>query len=142
VLVALGVIVILTFIIIWLRKPNPVKERATLLHEARMKLAKLKEELPSLTSEDIATRASLIIRRYLEAAFKDPALFETNEELSLRPQALAKIHPDCRTPITDYLSHLSQLKYTPSETENTEPIITQAEDLLANIEINVSPAQI
>ena len=142
---ALGAITLLAvtiIITIWLRKPNHAKQRATMLDEARGRLKKLREEAPTLAPHDTATRASLIIRRYLEGAFKDPALFETNEEFTLRPKALSKIHPNCREQIKSYLTKLSQLKYTPSHSDETDVLIDEADDLLALIEINISPAEV
>jgi len=110
-----------------------------MLDKARSRLAILKTEAQKLAPEVTATRISLIIRRYLEAAFDEPALFETNEEFTLRPHALEKLHPDSREPVKDYLAKLSQLKYTPSHHEEANSLIDEAENLLANIEINVTP---
>ena len=138
---AASVLLIITLIIVWLRRPNHAKRRATLLDEARARLAKLKEQAPSMPPHTIAVQTSLVIRRYLEAAFNDPALFETNEELTLRPQALEKLHPDSREPTKDYLTRLSELKYAPSPETAAGKLIDDAEDLLANIEINVTPTK-
>jgi hypothetical protein len=102
-------------------------------------LEKLKTEASEHEPQTIATRISLIIRQYLEAAFDDPALFETNEEFTLRPHALAKLHPDSRKPVTDHLGVLSQLKYAPAvNVEHLSDLIDQAAGILANIEFNVS----
>lgn len=139
---AAAVLLIIALIITWLRKPNPAKRRATLLDEARARLAKIREEADGTTPQSIATKTSLVIRRYLEDAFNDPALFETNEELTLRPQALEKLHPDSREPTKNYLTSLSQLKYAPSQEIEAMKLIDEAEELLANIEINVSPTEV
>ena len=140
-LVATGVIAATILVILRLRHPHPNKQRANLLEETYARLAKLKKESPTLALEEIATKASLIIRRYLEIAFHDPALFETNEEFTLRPHALEKIHPDCREPITSYLTNLSQLKYAPSQSDRPQAIIDGAEDLLAQLELHVMPVK-
>lgn len=139
-LAGLAALLLISLAIYFLSKPSASRQRATLLDDARARLAKLKDEAPSLAPNVTATRISLIIRRYLEAAFRDPALFETNEEFSLRPRALEKLHPDSRQPVTDYLTKLSQLKYAPSNSPESEALIDQAEALIANIEINVEPA--
>ncbi|MBK1853514.1 hypothetical protein JO972_00930 [Verrucomicrobiaceae bacterium 5K15] len=138
-LVGIGVLMILALVAWLIFKPNPAKTRANLLDDARASLHKLKEESPKLPPHVTATRISLIIRRYLEAAFKDPALFETNEEFTLRHDALNKLHPDSREPVTAHLSQLSQLKYAPVHSAEPVQLIEEAEELLANIEINVSP---
>jgi len=138
-LVGLGVILGLGLIYYIFKKSTAAKQRATLLDNARAKLQKLREEAPDLPPQVTATRISLIIRRYLEAAFNETALFETNEEFTLRESALAQLHPDSRAPITDHLSTLSQLKYAPNTiTINSDTLITDAENILANIEINVN----
>ncbi|BDS08373.1 hypothetical protein NT6N_34130 [Oceaniferula spumae] len=127
-------------LVIWfLCRPNTAKQRATLLDKARADLNQLKEDAPKLAPQITATRISLIIRRYLEAAFQDPALFETNEEFTLRQRALEKLHPDSREPVTNHLTRLSQLKYTPANSSEPATLIDEAQELLANIEINVSP---
>lgn len=113
--------------------------RKTLLDRARERLDHLKSEADAEEPQTIATRISIIIRQYLEAAFDDPALFETNEEFSLRPHALEKLHPDSRKPVTDHLNELSQLKYVPStHTEHISDLIDQAGHILAHIELNIS----
>jgi len=138
-LAGLGVLMLIAIVIWFICKPSPAKKRANLLDEARARLSHLKEESPALAPHVTATRISLIIRRYLEAAFKDPALFETNEEFTLRPDALEKLHEDSRAPVTDHLTRLSQLKYAPVNSSEPADLIDEAEELLANIEINVSP---
>ena len=127
---------------VWSLRPNPAKQRATILEEARARLKKLREESSTLAPHVTATRTSMIIRRYLEAAFKDPALFETNEEFTLRPGALGKIHPSCRDQVKDYLTKLSELKYAPSYTEETDNLIDEADELLALIEVNIGTAKV
>ena len=137
-LVVLGSLLIIGSIFFFLRKPSSTKQLATYLDEARSKLAKLTKEAETLEPHIIATRISLIVRRYLEAAFKDTALFETNEEFTLRPHALEKLHPDSRELVKDYLKKLSNLKYTPSGIDDTSQLIHEAEGLFANIELHVT----
>jgi len=138
-LVGLGTLLGLGLIYYIFKKSTAAKQRATLLDNARARLQKLRKEAPDLPPQVTATRISLIIRRYLEAAFNETALFETNEEFTLRESALAQLHPDSRAPITDHLTTLSQLKYAPNTiTINPDTLITDAENILANIEINVN----
>ena len=120
------------------RKSRSTNRRTTLLDHARARLKKLREQSPDLPPNVTATRISLIIRQYLEAAFNDPALLETNEEFTLRESALAQLHPDSRYSVTQHLTTLSQLKYASTNTADTDKLITAAESIIANIEINVN----
>ena len=120
------------------RKSRSTKRQTTLLDHARAGLRKLREQSPNLPPHVTATKISLIIRQYLAAAFNDPALFETNEEFTLRESALAQLHPDSREPVTQHLTALSQLKYAPTGTTDVNNLITEAESIIANIEINVN----
>lgn len=83
----------------------------------------------------------MILRRYLADAFEDPAIFETNEEFILRESALNQLHPDSREPVSQFLTKISDIKYAPDTPNEDSTKITQlldqAEDLIANIEINV-----
>lgn len=139
-LLILGIILYFIF-----RKQSQVRQRRSLLEKARARLDKLKAELDTEQPEPqaVAIRISLILRQYLEAAFNDPALFETNEEFTLRPHALSKLHPDSRTPITEHLTQLSQLKYAPSDDHDSiSKLIDQAGEILGNIELNVTPVTV
>ncbi len=138
-IVGLLILLILTVLYLLLKKRSPSQQRKTLLDKARKKLEKLKSEAPGLPAATTATRISLIIRRYLEEAFDDTALFETNEEFTLRPHALERLHPDSRQPVTDYLVALSELKYSPTPDCDTSPLIDKANELLAHIELNPTP---
>ena len=137
-LVALATLLALALAYFIFRKSRSTKRRTTLLDHARVRLEKLRADAPNLPPHVTATRISLIIRQYLEAAFNDPALFETNEEFTLRESALAQLHPDSREPVTQHLTVLSQLKYAPTGTTDTDQLITEAESIIANIEINVN----
>ena len=140
-LAATGVLLIIVLVIFWLRRPNPTKSHATLLDEVRARLAEIREKAPTIPPHTIATQTSLVTRHYLKAAFQDPAIFETNEELTLRPSALERLHPDSREPVKGYLAKLSDLKYSPSPETDASELLDEAENLLANIEINVSPVK-
>jgi hypothetical protein len=136
-------VLVLTALYAIFRKRATSRHRETLLDSARARLQKLKTEAPELPPHAVAVRISLIIRQYLEAAFDDPALFETNEEFALRPHALARLHPDSRLPVADHLTELSQLKYSPhGETDHLTRLIDQAGEILANIELNVAPTDV
>ena len=117
------------------KKKTNQKKRRQLLETAVEALSALKAEIDSLKPQTSAVRISLIMRQYLEAAFEDPALFETDEELTLRPHALAQLQHDCRTAVIDHLHKLTQLKYV--EAGQQGPIlelIDQAIEVLHMIE--------
>ncbi len=140
-LVGCGVVILFIALYFIFKKRAPSKQRQTLLDKARARLEKLKTETTELPPHTMATRISLIIRQYLEAAFDDPALFETNEEFTLRPHALQQLHPDSREPVASHLTELSQIKYAPiDQANNVASLIDQAEEILTNIEFNVSSA--
>ena len=136
---ALSVAIVTTIII---KKIQQSKLQTTQLDEVRAQLDKLRNESENLPPHLIATRISLIIRRYLAIAFNDPALFETNEEFTLRKSALTQLSPESRTLISQHLTDLSQLKYAPHHSpDNNQQLIDKAESILANIEINVDDLQ-
>ena len=137
-LVITGLILIALILFLIFRKKTTVATHKTLLDKARERLEKLKSDDQPRQAQAIATRISLIIRQYLEAAFEDPALFETNEEFTLRPHALAMLHPDSRQPVTELLITLSQLKYTPHvSADRIDELIKQAGDVLSHIELHI-----
>jgi Tfp pilus assembly protein PilN len=137
VMVALSLVSFILFFI--LRKKAHAKPGQTLLEQARARLDKLKAESSILEPQTTAVSVSLIIRQYLEAVFKDPALFETNEEFTLRPNALEKLHPDCRQAVSKHLAALSELKYFPSaEHDHILDLINQAAHILTQIEQSVA----
>ncbi|NWK57617.1 DUF4381 family protein [Verrucomicrobiaceae bacterium N1E253] len=136
-LVILACIIFTGLLIQFIRQRKQHKLKATMLDRAREQLAKLREEAPNLPPHGVALHLSLILRRYLAAAFHDPALFETNEEFSLRDSALEQVHPDSREPVTLYLHELSQIKYIPESQADIPNLIDQADQLIASIEINV-----
>ena len=124
-------------VIVWLiiRRVGKAKTsaelRQELLEDATTALIALKTKVDSMSPQASAVHISLIIRQYLEAAFQDPALFETNEELTLRPEALEQLHPQCRTAVMDHLGELSQLKYVASsQQDHITELIDQTIELL------------
>lgn len=129
-----------------LRQKNAIRASRSLLEQAREQLESLRTETGKLQPQTMAVRISLIVRQYLEAAFADPALFETNEEFTLRPHALEKLHPDCRAPMVSHLNKLSSLKYSPSVTSkeiagHISGLIDEAADLLSRVEQSLSSPQ-
>ena len=140
-LVALGVLLLLLALWLIIRHKKSTSSRHTLLDEARAKLSELRSQSAKLSPEHIATKTSIIIRNYLETAFNDPAIFETNEEFTLRTNALKALHPDTKMQITHHLQQLSELKYEPhtdsaSANQRACSLIDEADKLLAHIELH------
>ncbi|MBT8043690.1 MAG: DUF4381 family protein [Verrucomicrobiae bacterium] len=137
--VAVGVILLAVIVYFIFRKKPERKRQKTLLDRARERLHNLKSEAQDLPHATIAVRISLILRQYLEAAFDDPALFETDQEFTLRPHALEMLPENSRRAVTTHLKNLSHLKYAPGqENEHATELIDEAGNVLANIELNVS----
>ena len=114
---------------------HDAKQRRKLLEDATDTLKALKGELSSLSPQESVVRISLIMREFLKAAFEDPALFETAEEFTLRPEALALLNEHCRTPVVDHLNQLSELKYQSTAQPDSVPsLIDETIALLHTIE--------
>lgn len=112
------------------------------IDSARDEIKNLRNMAEEMEPHTAATELSLIVRRYLAGAFSDPALFETNEEFTLRQTALDKIPAKSRDLVTQHLSELSQLKYSPatgtSISETVTQHIDQADELLSHIELHIN----
>lgn len=110
-----GILIAITVIglCIWLarrrRKADPMALRRAAYQEA---LAGL-DAVETTDPRDAAIRGSLVLRRYLSVAARDPALFETQEEFISRHDALAALKPDARAAACDHFARLATLKYGP-----------------------------
>ncbi len=83
------------------------------------------EKMNPQHARDAAVQASLILRKYLALAAKDPALFETNEEFISRHDALQALTEAARDASGIGFTRLASLKYaaeipdlSPSEVVN------------------------
>lgn len=124
-----------TLIYKFTRGENPEKKRQQLLHSANEALIALKNEGAKLAPQTLAVRISLILRQYFEAAFDDPSLFETDEELTLRADAMTKVDSKYRSQVIAHLHQLSELKYAHADQQNHfEELIDQALELLHIVE--------
>ena len=116
------------------RGKNAHRKRQRLLQSATEALLALKQKSGELAPQVLAVRISLIIRQYLEAVFNDPALFETDEELSLRPNAMTQVDAQYRSQVIDHLHLLSELKYMASgQQDHIAALFDQAIELLDNV---------
>ncbi len=87
---------------------NPFKE-------AQEKFQQLKAEVTNQPLSDIATRCSLVMRECLGAVFKEQALYETDEEIKLRPNSFSKAPEKLRPKLIEILEDLGMAKYAPSQ---------------------------
>jgi hypothetical protein len=78
-----------------------------------------------------ATQASLILRRYLSVAARDPALFETHEEFVSRSDSLKPLTPEARAASEVGFAALAAMKYAP-EIPSADPaaVVAEARKLL------------
>jgi len=85
-------------------------------------------------TRDAAVMSSLIVRKYLSAAAKDPALFETHEETISRHGALKDFSDAARVSAHDGFARLAALKYSPVDLEiSSETIVRESRQLLETL---------
>lgn len=146
-LVALGTLALLAVAyLVYKKLTTKLTQKQPSIQDARADLQELRENAPQMAPNSIATELSLITRRYLEATLADKALFETNEEFTLRPDALAELPTDLNIQVTGYLGELSQLKYAPSQpigqdsplSDSIHEHIHQASTLLSHVESHLT----
>lgn len=118
---AAAAVLIVISALVWLlksrkAKPDSLSIRNTAFSEAETALASAITE----TARDAAVRASLILRKYLSAAARDPALFETHEEFIGRRDSLQELTADARAAAEAGFIRLAALKYAP-ETPDALP---------------------
>ncbi len=75
------------------------------------------EALPAdkLNLKDMSIELSLIIRRFITGETDDPALFETQQELNQRMNALANLPKSCQQRCLQLLDQLASNKYAGSQ---------------------------
>lgn len=131
---AAALLVTILLLIVFRRRQkaaDPNAARAEAFKKADRALAGAK---PSGTRE-AATIASLVLRRYLAEAARDPALFETQEEFVARHGALASFSPEARESAATGFRKLAAMKYG-SEQPVGEPaaVLTDARALLTTLD--------
>lgn len=107
-----AVLVILALVFLLKKRKERLDPRAirnAAFDEASTALAAIDSETP----RDAAVRASLVLRRYLSSAARDPALFETHEEFIGRRDSLKELTADARTAAESGFTRLAALKYAP-----------------------------
>jgi hypothetical protein len=127
---ALPFIALAAWLLVKRRKPaavDPLKIREHARNEAVAALDAVKTSDP----RDAAVQSSLILRRYLSLAVRDPALFETHEEFIARHDALAGLNENTRSAAADGFSRLAALKYAPvSPQADAATVLTDSRQLL------------
>lgn len=134
----LAAAIILTLVYFFVKKlkssPLTKKKNAPqfLAQNALQNLARQSENLPVA---EVASQASLIMRRFLEREFREPVLYETSEETRLRPNALSKLPAESRSEINQLLTRLTNAKYAPSDPSpaHSHKLIQDALDTLGKI---------
>ena len=118
---AFALIMGLLLIIRALTKPSKKSSlvfSANLFQKANAQLVDLKEKTATMPLALFATNTSLVLRDCLSKALKDPALYETDEELAIRSESLASV-PDSMRAI---LMKLAGAKYAPSFIDETQAL--------------------
>lgn len=111
---------------------NRLKKRLEPFDKALFQLQTLKNSSPD--TKTAAIQSSFIFREMLDEKVGDKALFETNEEFSLRPEALSSLPSVLREEVRHYLQKLAALKYVPRESpEEASQIIDDAVTLIKKL---------
>lgn len=111
--IGLAALVLLAGVIAMLRRKKDAAAgtpRAATEEAYRRAVAEL-EAISGGSIQEVATRVSVTLRRYLAVACSDPALFETHEEFISRHGALEKYPEELRDFTAEGFSHLARLKY-------------------------------
>jgi hypothetical protein len=89
VVVALVVLLILTLLLIFLKRRGTPRFDAKAAREAaRTEAIHVLDGIRNVTAREAAVQASLVLRKYLVTISGDPALFETHEETIARHRIL------------------------------------------------------
>ena len=125
-----------TGVILWIRRHRvSTQPQATPQETALAALQALEEGLPPL--RECSLQVSLIVRGYLQGQVQDPALYETHEEFSQRPGALATVPDSCQNDTRRLLEKLANLKYAGLHEQDpvqARELIEQARDLINSID--------
>ena len=115
-LVSLTIIVIIASLIrrLCTKKAQPVAFGPDQYIVAQKGLGKLKDQVTSLPIGRFASAVSLIMREYLSHVLRDPALFETDEEMAVRLESLNRVPASARS----FLLDLSSAKYARSQVDD------------------------
>lgn len=110
-MIGVGVAMLLVVLLKLLTRRKPVDAVSLRLKAYQDALRSLTES-PASDAREAATRASLILRRYLATASGDPALFETHEEFISRRDSLKHLAEEAREAARTQFDRLAALKYS------------------------------
>ncbi len=89
--------------------PSPPEDHISF---AQKVLSQINQERPL---GEVAAECSLTLRGCLHRIYREPVLFETDEEIKLRSNSLEKISEPLRTDLIELLEKLAEQKYAPSQ---------------------------
>ena len=137
-LVALGLFLVMGAYLLFFY----LRQRAALRKQTHKKLIPFEDALKALeklgeknpTLRQAALELSSLFRQILALETGDPALYETHEEFSLRPDALSSLPLEFREEARHYLQRLARLKYAP-ETQGAAPqeLIQEGRQLISHV---------
>ncbi len=93
-------------------------------------------------SNRLAVHLSLIVRQFIQRAFGDLALFETDEEFHERSTELERFSPEATDQLKNYLTAVANHKYAPNPNHPAalESLIEKAEIILRVLDTIALPA--
>jgi len=114
-------------------QPHPVRNLA----DALQSLSEIEKE--DLSTNQQATKISLLMRRFLMVHFEDPALYETHEEYLQRGQGLENLPKESHQQLSNYLSLLAEQKYGQNQPMllPKETLFSQTESLMRALDSTV-----
>jgi hypothetical protein len=132
-IVSLSLIALIVYLIRRLstKKAPPVAFGPDQYILAQQSLGELKEQITSLPIGRFAAAVSLIMRICLSHVLRDPALYETEEEMAVRLESLNRVPSSVRS----FLLELSSAKYAPSQVDDQRALqfLEQASTVLSEI---------
>jgi len=69
---------------------------------------------------EVAAECSLALRDLLHQIYREPVLFETDEEIKLRKNSLEKVTEPLRADLIQHLEKLGEEKYAPSQVSESK----------------------
>lgn len=134
-LVTTAVLVALAMLYFFLQKKkqpavDPLARRKAAYQEALTGLQQIAGE----NVRENAVHSSLVLRKYLSLAARDPALFETQEEFVSRRDSLSIFTDEARKATSSSFAQLATLKYA-REIQVTDPlgIVAESRNLLETL---------
>lgn len=131
-----AVLTLAVVLVIWLVR----RSRRTVFDPHALRIAAHEEAAAALggieaeDARDAAVRCSLVLRRYLATAARDPSLYETHEEFVSRKEALRILHPEARAAASEGFAILAALKYGPLQPQTeASKVIGDSRQLLETL---------